>query len=230
MSRLLILAALASIALAQQPSLEVASIKENKSPTSNGTWRSGDNGRFTGENIPVEFLIMTAFKLKESQLTNLPPWADSLKYDLDVKADGKVTFQIPQEEMGQGVYTSLSQLLADELDVPFDQVTPLPAPPIDAVYGSPRSHRMGTGGSQSIRSFYYPLRQVGASGRATCAHAGVGLERNTAISAVRAALQFASDPFDRGRRVSRNGANSLVLEQSVRAVVIKGAASKPAAR
>jgi isoquinoline 1-oxidoreductase beta subunit len=83
-----------------------------------------------------------------------------------IAPDGKVSFQIPQEEMGQGVYTSLSQLLADELDVSFDQVTALPAPPIDALYGSPKSHRMGTGGSQSIRSFYVPLRQVGASGRA----------------------------------------------------------------
>ena len=33
-----------------------------------------------------------------------------------IDTDGKVSFQIPQEEMGQGVYTSLSQLLADELD------------------------------------------------------------------------------------------------------------------
>jgi len=83
-----------------------------------------------------------------------------------IAPDGKVAFQIPQEEMGQGVYTSLSQLLADELDVDFANVTPLPAPPIDALYGSPRSHRMGTGGSTSIRSFYTALRQVGASGRA----------------------------------------------------------------
>src|ERR1700749_37842 len=54
-----------------------------------------------------------------------------------IAPDGKVTFQIPQEEMGQGVYTSLSQLLADELDVDFAQVTPLPAPPIAAIFGSP---------------------------------------------------------------------------------------------
>ena len=83
-----------------------------------------------------------------------------------IAPDGKVAFQIPQEEMGQGVYTSLSQLLADELDVDFANVTPLPAPPVDALYGSPRSHRMSTGGSTSIRSFYTALRQVGASGRA----------------------------------------------------------------
>ena len=46
-----------------------------------------------------------------------------------IAPDGRVTFQIPQEEMGQGVYTSLSQLIADELDVSFDRVTALPAPP-----------------------------------------------------------------------------------------------------
>ena len=97
-----------------------------------------------------------------------------------IAPDGKVTFQIPQEEMGQGVYTSLSQLLADELDVDFANVTPLPAPPIDALYGSPRSHRMSTGGSTSIRSFYTALRQVGASGRAMLVQA--------------AALQWKVDP------------------------------------
>jgi isoquinoline 1-oxidoreductase beta subunit len=83
-----------------------------------------------------------------------------------IAPDGKVTFQIPQEEMGQGVYTSLSQLIADELDVSLDRVTPLPAPPIEAVYGAPGSGRMSTGGSRSIRNYYTPLRLVGASGRA----------------------------------------------------------------
>ncbi|WP_454854315.1 molybdopterin cofactor-binding domain-containing protein [Rhizobium binxianense] len=83
-----------------------------------------------------------------------------------IAPDGSVTFQIPQEEMGQGVYTSLSQLIAEELDVPFDRVTALPAPPIEAIYGAPGSGRMSTGGSRSIRNFYTPLRYVGASGRA----------------------------------------------------------------
>jgi isoquinoline 1-oxidoreductase beta subunit len=83
-----------------------------------------------------------------------------------IARDGKVSFQIPQEEMGQGVYTALSQLLADELDVDFANVTPLPAPPSDALYASPKGRRQSTGGSTSIRGFYTALRQVGASGRA----------------------------------------------------------------
>src|SRR5262249_30180026 len=39
-----------------------------------------------------------------------------------IDPNGHVTLTIPQEEMGQGVYTSLSQLLAEELDVALDRV------------------------------------------------------------------------------------------------------------
>ena len=112
--------------------------------------------------------LMLGFQMGEA----LAQAAAPKKYVLNPNAfiaiapDGKVTFQIPQEEMGQGVYTSLSQLLADELDVDLANVTALPAPPSDALYASPRGRRQSTGGSTSIRGFYTALRQVGASGRA----------------------------------------------------------------
>ena len=83
-----------------------------------------------------------------------------------IDPSGHVALIIPQEEMGQGVYTSLSQLLADELDVGLDKVTPEPAPPSDTIYGQPAGGGQGTGGSTSIRAFYTALRQVGASARA----------------------------------------------------------------
>ncbi len=91
-----------------------------------------------------------------------------LRPDAFVRIDptGHVTLIIPQEEMGQGVYTALSQLLADELDVGLDRVTPEAAPPSDTIYGSPMGGGQGTGGSTSIRAFYTALRQVGASARA----------------------------------------------------------------
>ena len=98
--------------------------------------------------------------------------AQAAKYVLRPEAfvridpNGHVTLIIPQEEMGQGVYTSLSQLLADELDVGLGQVTPEAAPPSDTIYGQPSGGGQGTGGSTSIRAFYTALRQVGASARA----------------------------------------------------------------
>ena len=126
-------------------------------------------GTAAGGGLMLGFHVSGAFAQEKKVEAAAPAPA---KYVLNPNAfiaiapDGGVSFQIPQEEMGQGVYTSLSQLLADELDVDFANVTPLPAPPVDAIYGSPRSHRMSTGGSTSIRGFYTALRQVGASGRA----------------------------------------------------------------
>lgn len=84
---------------------------------------------------------------------------------------GKVTLIIPQQEMGQGVYTSLSQLLAEELDASLSQVTVEAAPPSDALYASPRSRSQSTGGSNSIRGFYTHLRKAGASARAVLVQA-----------------------------------------------------------
>jgi len=90
--RALAFLAVAGLVLAQQaPKFEVASIKPNKSADNNGTWRYDDHGKFIGENIPVKFLILTAFRLKEAQLSGLPAWADSEKYDIEAKAEGKTT-------------------------------------------------------------------------------------------------------------------------------------------
>ena len=46
-----------------------------------------------------------------------------------IDPDGKVAFTIPQVEMGQGIYTALSMILAEELDAPFEHVTAVAAPP-----------------------------------------------------------------------------------------------------
>ena len=80
--------------------------------------------------------------------------------------DGRVTLVMPNQEMGQGIYTAHSQILAEELDVPMAAVTVEAAPPDDDLYGGPRK-RQGTGGSSSIRGGLYPvLRQAGADARA----------------------------------------------------------------
>src|SRR5216684_809448 len=79
---------------------------------------------------------------------------------------GKTTLVMPQVEMGQGVYTSISMILADELDADFSQVALLHAPPNDKLYGNPVFGIQVTGNSNSIRAFWKPLRLAGAAGRA----------------------------------------------------------------
>ena len=71
-----------------------------------------------------------------------------------IDPDGKVTFTIPQVEMGQGIYTALSMILAEELDAPFERVTAVAAPPNDTLYAKPLLGFQVTGGSTSVRAFW----------------------------------------------------------------------------
>ena len=83
-----------------------------------------------------------------------------------IDQEGKVTFTIPQVEMGQGIYTALSMVLAEELDAPFEQVTAVAAPPNDKLYANPLLGFQVTGGSTSVRAFWGPMRIAGAAARA----------------------------------------------------------------
>ncbi len=79
---------------------------------------------------------------------------------------GKTTLVMPQVEMGQGTYTSISMILAEELDANFAQVAVEHAPPSDKLYANPIFGIQITGNSNSVRSFWKPLRNAGASARA----------------------------------------------------------------
>jgi isoquinoline 1-oxidoreductase beta subunit len=79
---------------------------------------------------------------------------------------GKTTLVMPQVEMGQGVYTSVAMILAEELDADYQQVVLEHAPPDDKLYGNPLFGIQVTGNSNSIRAFWKPLREAGAAARA----------------------------------------------------------------
>ena len=79
--------------------------------------------------------------------------------------DGRVTLVMCQVEMGQGTYTSMPMLLAEELEVALDQVHLEHAPPDDKLYGLPVFGMQMTGASTSVRLLYEPLRRAGATAR-----------------------------------------------------------------
>src|SRR6185312_6368626 len=54
-----------------------------------------------------------------------------------IDRESRVTLVMPKVEMGQGVYTSIPMLIAEELAVPLQQVTLDHAPPNDKLYGDP---------------------------------------------------------------------------------------------
>jgi nicotinate dehydrogenase subunit B len=116
----------------------------------------------------------------------LPPGTQALPTDfnafLRIAPDGKVTGFTGKIEMGQGVVTSLAQILAEELDVPLSSV--------DMIMGDTDlcPWDMGTFGSRSIRFFGPPLREAAAEARAVL-------------------IQLASEHLhlDPGRLIVRNG-------------------------
>lgn len=79
---------------------------------------------------------------------------------------GQTTLVIPQVEMGQGIYTALAMVLAEELGADFTRLTIEHAPPNDKLYGNPIFGLQATGNSNSVRAFWKPLRTAAASARA----------------------------------------------------------------
>ncbi len=110
---------------------------------------------------------------------------------IKIGADGRVTVAVPQAEMGQGIWSGLAQIAADELGADWRAVGVEPAPLgpdygnrgllIDQLAGMPAAMRglaswgggrmieyfefQLTGGSTSVRGFEAPLRHAGATAR-----------------------------------------------------------------
>jgi isoquinoline 1-oxidoreductase subunit beta len=81
---------------------------------------------------------------------------------IKINANGEVTMIMPKVEMGQGVYTSIPMLLAEELEVDLQTVKLEHAPPNDKLYADALLGAQVTGGSTSIRALWDPMRQAGA--------------------------------------------------------------------
>ena len=84
---------------------------------------------------------------------------------IQIDTAGEVTLVIPKVEMGQGVYTSIPMLIAEELEVPLDSVTVDHAPPNEKLFMDPLLGGQLTGGSTSIRYAWEPMRRAGATAR-----------------------------------------------------------------
>jgi isoquinoline 1-oxidoreductase beta subunit len=83
-----------------------------------------------------------------------------------IDGQGHTTLVMPQVEMGQGIYTAVAMILAEELDARWEHVSVEHAPPSDQLYANPYLGLQATGNSNSIRAFWTPLRTAGATARA----------------------------------------------------------------
>ena len=114
-----------------------------------------------------------------------PAGADAnLNAYIRIAPDGIITMRMPQAEMGQGVYTSLPMILAEELDCDWSHVR-VESAPTHEDYERPLGffglHGQLTGGSFSVRMYWDILRKAGATARAmlvaTCATSSACVSR-----------------------------------------------------
>jgi isoquinoline 1-oxidoreductase beta subunit len=99
-----------------------------------------------------------------------------------ISDDNTITLISARSEMGQGVYTSMPMLIAEELGVSLDKIKVAIAPPDAKVYGNPLlGGPQLTGGSTSVRDGWEKLRVAGAQVRemiATAAAARWNVDRD----------------------------------------------------
>ena len=78
----------------------------------------------------------------------------------EITADNKVLLHSPKVEMGQGTFTGLAQIAADELEVDVNQITV-----VHAATATGNVDPLSTGGSTSISGLWQPLRELSATMR-----------------------------------------------------------------
>ena len=120
----------------------------------------------TGGGLLISFYLPGTARLAEAAAA--PARLNSF---LKIGADGKITFFCGQVEMGQGAHNALAMLIAEELEVDFDNVR-VEQGGIDPAFGNPRYSGFkavggfqATGGSSSVRNVGVPVRQAGATAR-----------------------------------------------------------------
>ncbi len=94
-----------------------------------------------------------------------PPAGFAPNAFLRVGSDGSVTIIDNKSEMGQGVYTSLPMIVAEELDCDWQKVR-VEAAPVAPIYNHTEFGSQVTGGSTSVRTEWQRLAQAGATARA----------------------------------------------------------------
>lgn len=114
-----------------------------------------------GAALVIGFYLPSKYKA----LAAAPPAEPvSLNAWVRIAQDDSVTLLIDKSEMGQGVVTSLAQLLAEELECDWKKIKTEFAPAVPA-YFNPLFGLQGTGGSTSVRASWGPLTKAGAAAR-----------------------------------------------------------------
>ena len=131
--------------------------------SANGLTRRGflQAGAATGGGLMLSLRLPLAGH--EARAADTPEFAPNAF--IRIENDGQVVLVMPYVEMGQGTYTSIPMLIAEELEVNLQQVRLEHAPPNEKLYANPMLGVQATGNSNAMRGAWKPLREAGATAR-----------------------------------------------------------------
>src|SRR6202158_3748215 len=109
-------------------------------------------GAAVGGGLVINFALPLALTPALAQPATLSAFAPNAFIRID--PNNVVTLVMPMVEMGQGIYTAMAMLVAEELEVGLEQVRLEHAPPDDALYANSVFQSQTTGDSASIRAFW----------------------------------------------------------------------------
>ena len=119
-------------------------------------------GAAAGGGLLLGFYLPTRIDAKAQAISNEVFRPNAF---VGIRPDDSITLVMPQVEMGQGTYTSLPMLIAEELEVDLTKVSLEAALPDDKLYANPLIGFQVTGGSTSVMAWWEPLRRTGATAR-----------------------------------------------------------------
>lgn len=116
--------------------------------------------------LALGFAVPPALRSGEAEASEISNFA--VKWPpssfVTINEDETITVVSNKSEMGQGIYTGLAMLLAEELECDWAKIK-VESAPVNEVYNSPLYQVQLTGGSTSIRTSYDQYRIIGASAR-----------------------------------------------------------------
>jgi isoquinoline 1-oxidoreductase beta subunit len=107
-----------------------------------------------------------AAPLLQGAAAGAPAPVQTLNAFVRVAPDGTVTVLSKHIEFGQGPYTGLATLVAEEMDADWSQMRAAAAPADDVIYANLAFGLQGTGGSTAMANSYEQMRKAGATARA----------------------------------------------------------------
>lgn len=152
----------------------------------------------TGGGLVIAFAIPGMKRLAHAQASQGTEAATATAFApnafLRIASDDSITVLLAHAEMGQGIWTTLPMLIAEELDADWSRIR-VEHGPVDKAYTSPVFGMQGTGGSTTTWSEFDRYRQAGAVARAMLVQAAaarfgvpaadVRTERGEAIAGTR---------------------------------------------